>query len=683
MDPKTASINFGSIRLNSPESQYHLALSRAFEELDLHQTGRLDRSDIQVFMAEAAKHVKLNLEPELLEAAVDALMEDAGVNIEEQSYISKDQFLNIFERHPDMFTVFQDEASLQSLQQSVRSETLSEEELKEVLQWNEQAWVHARWTEWKNRKVAIVWFLLYLAANVFAFTYKAIKYVNHEEAMAVFGNCIAVARGGAQCLNLNAGLILLPISRQFLTKMRAVGPMRYLFPFDATIEIHILIGSMLGLFATAHTCAHICDFHRFARADEDDIFALFGTKLGETMPESHWGRWKVVLATRAGITGIIMVVCCLVAYPTTQMRHARFNLFWSTHHLLLVMMIALAVHGTDSLLEPFQSVYWMAGPLLLYFLPRFWRETPLSKTNIVAIQHKPGGVVALQLEKPRSWKGVVTSGMYAFLNIPTISKVEWHPFTLTSAPDDNYIEFNFKAVGDWTTAVHDLLEAEATDEPVSKEAASGGNTVNANGYSKGVPSSVHSIVVKVEGPIGASSQGFSDYPVVVLVGAGIGATPCISVLKHLLTNPGKMKRCFFYWTTRDRSSFEWFSSLTDAIYESDKKHVLQIRHFLTSGTTDDRDIGAVLLHHATRAHHKKTDIDLLLGRRGHHQVEVGRPDWDDELVTVRDESKESGFDHAGVFFCGPEKMGHAISEVSKKLSKEDTGFHFYFSKETF
>jgi hypothetical protein len=61
----------------------------------------------------------------------------------------------------------------------------------------------------------------------------------------------------------------------------------------------------------------------------------------------------------------------------------------------------------------------------------------------------------------------------------------------------------------------------------------------------------------------------------------------------------------------------------DDIYESDQGHVIQIRHFLTSVTDDDRDIGAVLLHHATRAQHKKTNFDLNLGQCTHHQVQVG------------------------------------------------------------
>ena len=74
----------------------------------------------------------------------------------------------------------------------------------------------------------------------------------------------------------------------------------------------------------------------------------------------------------------------------------------------------------------------------------------------------------------------------------------------------------------------------------------------------------------------------------------------------------------------------------DEIFEADKKNVLQIRHFLTSMKHDDRDPGAVLLHHATWAHHRRTNVDLLLGQQIHHQVEVGRPDWFEELENVRE-----------------------------------------------
>ena len=150
------------------------------------------------------------------------------------------------------------------------------------------------------------------------------------------------------------------------------------------------------------------------------------------------------------------------------------------------------------------------------------------------------------------------------------------------------------------------------------------------------------LVVRVEGPIGASSQGFSDYPIIVLVAAGIGITPMISVLKQLLKKPGKMKRTFLYWTVRDKASFEWFCNLMDDIYISDKKNVLHFRPFLTSVNPDDHDLGALLLLHATRAKHERTDFDFVLGRRALHQVELGRPDWGEQLTSVREEAKDLG-----------------------------------------
>jgi len=314
------------------------------------------------------------------------------------------------------------------------------------------------------------------------------------------------------------------------------------------------------------------------------------------------------------------------------------------------------------------------GPLVIYFAPRLYRESKCSTVKIMDVQIKQGGVVALRLNKPSSWEGHVRAGMYAFLNIPSVSRSEWHPFTLTSAPSDDYIEFHFRQAGDWTKKAHDFFDNFPSAPSTGLE----------EGPQRLVPKDIDSTtIVKVDGPIGASSQGFSDYPVIVLVGAGIGVTPMISVLRMLLANPGKMRRTFFYWTVRDRDSFTWFTSLMDDVYESDQKHVLQTRHFLTSVKDDDRDLGAVLLHHATRAMHKQTDIDLLLGNRTHHQVEVGRPNWDEELRSVQDEAKQLGFNKCGIFLCGPEKMADALRETSTKLSREDTNFHMYFTKETF
>uniref|UniRef100_A0A7S4SHG0 Ferric reductase NAD binding domain-containing protein n=2 Tax=Ditylum brightwellii TaxID=49249 RepID=A0A7S4SHG0_9STRA len=157
----------------------------------------------------------------------------------------------------------------------------------------------------------------------------------------------------------------------------------------------------------------------------------------------------------------------------------------------------------------------------------------------------------------------------------------------------------------------------------------------------------------------------------------------ISVLRNLVENPGKIRRAFFYWTVRDQNALKWFPSILDDIYDADTSHIFQIRHFLTSAKYDDRDIGQILLKYAVRAQHKHNDMDLVLGRQAHHMIETGRPDWDEELTSVKEEAKELGFKKCGIFLCGPLKMAEAVDEASLKLSQQDSDFHFYFSKETF
>ncbi len=92
----------------------------------------------------------------------------------------------------------------------------------------------------------------------------------------------------------------------------------------------------------------------------------------------------------------------------------------------------------------------MIGPLFLYVVPRFLRETPMSRVDIVRAEVKKGDVVQLQLRKPKYYDWYISSGMYGLLNLPEVSLTEWHPFTLTSAPSDEYIEMHFRNAGDWT-----------------------------------------------------------------------------------------------------------------------------------------------------------------------------------------------------------------------------------------
>lgn len=158
----------------------------------------------------------------------------------------------------------------------------------------------------------------------------------------------------------------------------------------------------------------------------------------------------------------------------------------------------------------------------------------------------------------------------------------------------------------------------------------------------------------------------------------------MSTLTSLLHRPGKMKRVFFYWTTRESSSFSLFSEAMDDLFEHDVDDRLEIRHFLTSASEEQqRDIpNSSLFRRASERVYQTTDVDIRLGHRSKQQLQIGRPHWECEFGRVLDCARDMGLDKAGVFLCGPEKMAHQVQKVTSKLSSRRKE-RFVFTKEIF
>jgi hypothetical protein len=90
---------------------------------------------------------------------------------------------------------------------------------------------------------------------------------------------------------------------------------------------------------------------------------------------------------------------------------------------------------------------YISVPVLLYYGERTLRAFRAGNytVNIVkaAIYRN---VLALHMSKPAGFE--YKRGMYLFLQCPEISPFEWHPFSITSAPDDEHISVHIRTVGD-------------------------------------------------------------------------------------------------------------------------------------------------------------------------------------------------------------------------------------------
>ncbi|KAF3787286.1 putative respiratory burst oxidase-like protein H [Nymphaea thermarum] len=394
---------------------------------------------------------------------------------------------------------------------------------------------------WKRIWVLLLW----LSLNVILVTWKIFQY-RRRAAFQIMGYCVCVAKGAAETLKLNMALILFPVCRNSITWLRSTI-LNSIIPFDDNINFHKVLAVAIAIGSTVHTLAHVtCDFPRLINCPPQRFMRYLGPSFNYKQP-----TYPELLASIPGVTGILMV--CFMAFSFTLATHsfrrnviklswpfnylAGFNAFWYAHHLLVLVYILLVLHSIFLFLtkEWYKKTTWMylAIPVIVYGterLIRAFRERQFH-VSIIRAAIYPGNVLSLQMSKPPGFK--YKSGMYIFIKCPDVSTFEWHPFSITSAPGDDYLSVHIRTSGDWTTALKELFSKVCEAPNTSKGLARLETTIIAEGEvirSREVPR------LFIDGPYGSPAQNYKKYDVLLLIGLGIGATPFISILKDLLND---------------------------------------------------------------------------------------------------------------------------------------------------
>uniref|UniRef100_M4EWG7 FAD-binding FR-type domain-containing protein n=1 Tax=Brassica campestris TaxID=3711 RepID=M4EWG7_BRACM len=441
-----------------------------------------------------------------------------------------------------------------------------------------------------------------------------------------------------------------------------------------TVSVAIIIGMLI------HASSHLaCDFPRIVTATDVDYKRYLVHYFGVPRP-----TYFDLVKGPVGITGFIMVIFMLIAYTLASRRLRRnltklpkpfdkltgFNAFWYSHHLLLAVYVLLIIHGVSLFLEQtwYHKTIWMylACPVLLYGgerMLRFFRSR-LYSVEICKVVIYPGNVIVLHMSKPTSFE--YKSGQYIFLQCPAVSKFEWHPFSITSSPGDDYLSIHIRQLGDWTEGIKKAFSVICQAPDAGKS-----GLLRADGPNK---TSLPELLI--DGPYGSPAQDHWKYDVLLLVGLGIGATPFISILRDLLnkivkqhekaeglsgscsnsnvssdqsfsclnSEPGNSistnrtgmlntKNAYFYWVTREQGSFDWFRQIMSEIADSDIK---------------------------VRTH-------------------FGRPKWKKVLSKISTKHKNA---RIGVFYCGGPSLGKELSTLCHEFNQTGCS-RFEFRKEQF
>ncbi|KAG8388180.1 hypothetical protein BUALT_Bualt02G0099000 [Buddleja alternifolia] len=357
---------------------------------------------------------------------------------------------------------------------------------------------------------------------------------------------------------------------------------------------------------------------------------------------------------------------------------------------------------------------YLAVPILLYGGERLIRafRSSIKAVKILKVAVYPGNVLALHMSKPQGFK--YKSGQYIFVNCAAVSPFEWHPFSITSAPMDDYLSVHIRTLGDWTRQLKVVFSKVCQPPPSGKSGLLRADFLQGEN-NPNFPR------VLIDGPYGAPTQDYKDYDVVLLVGLGIGATPMISVVKDIVNNmkaieeaenaleegsgaeaeaeagpspPSltpkqgqksglgsgrhdfKTTRAYFYWVTREQGSFDWFKGVMNEVAEMDHKGVIEMHNYCTS-VYEEGDARSALITMLQSLNHAKNGVDIVSGTRV--KSHFAKPNW-------RTVYKRIALNHpnatVGVFYCGAPPPVKELRQLASDFSHK-TSTKFEFHKENF
>ncbi|XP_046876563.1 NADPH oxidase 1 [Hypomesus transpacificus] len=549
--------------------------------------------------------------------------------------------------------------------------------------------------------IQVVW----MAINIFLFVWFFFIYELGDQyfyTRHILGTALAWARAPAAVLNFNCMLILLPVCRNLLSLLRGSfmccgRTMRK--QLDNNLSFHKMVAYMIGLMTAVHTIAHLFNMEWFynSRQGKYDELSTTLSNLGDDDDETYLNPFRslsdtpsyIVFTTIAGITGVIITLCLILIITSSMevIRRSYFEVFWYTHHLFIVFFAGLVIHGAGRIVRsqqnidsPYNLTYckddlddwgekpecpipqfaggfpqtwmWVIGPMVIYLCERLLRFIRyMQNVEYRKIVIRPSKVLELQLVK-NGFKMDV--GQYVFLNCPEISPLEWHPFTMTSAPEEDFFSVHIRSAGDWTQKLISMVEQ--------------------------LPEGAQGPKMGVDGPFGTASEDVFDYEVSMLVGAGIGVTPFASILKSIWykfkeSNPKlRTRKIYFYWLCRETSAFEWFADLLQVLEREMEERgmgdFLTYKLYLTGW--DQSHANHVMVHF-------DQDTDVVTGLK--QKTHYGRPNWEKEFEQVRNENPTAV---VGTFLCGPAALADVLAKKCVKYSDVDPRkTKFYFNKENF
>ncbi|XP_067829644.1 dual oxidase 2 [Heptranchias perlo] len=469
---------------------------------------------------------------------------------------------------------------------------------------------------------------------------------------------IIVSRGSAASVSFMYAYILLTMCRNLITFLRETFLNHYI-PFDAAVDFHRLVAMSAAALAIFHSAGHGVNVYTFCVSSLSSLSCLFPSVFindGSELPQKYyWWFFETI----PGMTGVLLLVVMAILYvfASHQFRRMSFRAFWVTHHLYVVLYILVLLHGSSNLIQQQSFYLYFIVPGLIYLGDKLVSLSRKKKdVTVVKAELLPSGVTYLEFKRPQDFE--YKSGQWVRIACLSLGTDEYHPFTLTSAPNEDTLSLHIRAVGPWTTKLRETYSPE--------------NVGKLGGNPK----------IYLDGPFGEGHQEWNQFEVSVLVGGGIGVTPFSSILKDLVFKSSvfskiSCKKVYFIWVTRTQRQFEWMADIIREVEENDKNDLVSVHIYITQ-LAEKFDLRTTMLYICERHFQKVSNRSLFTGLRS--ITHFGRPQFVPFFNSLQEVHPEVG--KIGVFSCGPPGLTKNVEKACQQINKRDQA-HFMHHYENF
>ncbi|XP_051653025.1 NADPH oxidase 5 [Manacus candei] len=544
----------------------------------------------------------------------------------------------------------------------------------------------------------------FAALNLLLFTLAALRHRG-------LGPAIMLARGCGQGLNLDCALLAVPMLRRCLTWLRSTAAAEAL-PLDQPVQCHQLVGYVVLALGAAHSGAHIAHLARLAQRDG-------GPALLESLLWARPGGGGVGgTAPQTGLALLALLLAMGTFSSPCVRRRGHFEVFYWTHLSYISVWTLLILHGPH-----FWKWFLVPGSLFVLEKVLGWAWRRAGGLHIVEVNLLPSKVTHLVIQRPPSFH--FKPGDYVYLNVPAIASYEWHPFSISSAPEQpETLWLHIRSLGQWTNRLYEYFQQLESPSPEPNPArrsrswaqegsvasgrdgsvqltafratAPGQDLERGGSTSPGETRRLCSVKCFLDGPYGTPTRRIFLSEHAVLIGAGIGITPFASILQSIMYRYRRRRqscpRCHhswceelrdqdmtlrkvdFIWINRDQKHFEWFLSLLSKLEREQAElepggRFLELHLYMTSALARS-DVKALGLQVALDLLAAKEKRDSITGLRT--RTQPGRPDWGKVFGKVAQEQVGK----VQVFFCGSPALAKVIRGHCER-------FGFRFSRENF